>query len=386
MKPTMAKISVENLYKEYGSGSRAEVAVAGVNLQIEDGEFVSLVGPSGCGKTTTLRCIAGLETPTRGEIRINGRNVENKPPQERNLAMVFQKVALYPHMSVRDNISYPLRLQKVPKAERTEKIRNATEILQIEQHLDKNVGQLSGGQSQRVALARAIVRDPDAFLLDEPMSDLDAQLKIEMRKELGKIQNKLDNTMVYVTHDQEEAMTLSDRMAVMNDGQIVDVGTPHEVFQNPSNTFVARFIGSPSINFLDSSVVKDSDNTVTLNVEGNVHLTFQHEAQGSGRLKKLPDELILGFRPRRAEITPPSDSALTGRIELNESIGDEVIQYLEGPSGELRVVTPVESTDDEGQEVGLRIQNSGIHLFDKDNGEKILSGAKSGGWATLSPA
>jgi multiple sugar transport system ATP-binding protein len=366
---TMARITIQNLRKEYGT----ETAVEGINLTVNDGEFLSLVGPSGCGKTTTLRCIAGLETPTSGDISIGDTTVTNKPPQRRELAMVFQDIALYPHMTVEENISYPLRLRGVSKSEQKERIRDATEMLQINNLLEKNVGDLSGGQSQRVALARAIVRKPTAFLFDEPMSDLDANLKIEMRKELGKIQNRLNDTMVYVTHDQEEAMTLSDRIAIMNDGQLEQTGTPTEVFEKPANTFVANFIGSPNMNFLDSTVISLADDVLTLAVEGAGQFQFEYEGDDVTP-QEIPEKVILAFRPSRVTVNESDTDGITGTIELNESIGDEIIQYLSGPQGEIRAVTPVSDVYEEGETVSIQVPMSAVHLFDADSKERLLRG------------
>jgi ABC-type sugar transport system ATPase subunit len=250
-------------------------------------------------------------------------------------------------------------------------------MLQIDELLDNNVNELSGGQSQRVALARAVVRKPAAFLFDEPMSDLDANLKVEMRKELGKIQNQLGETMLYVTHDQEEAMTLSDRIAVINDGNLAQIGTPNEVFQNPKNTFVAKFIGSPNINFLDCTVDSITDDTITLLIDDAGSLRFKYESNKKVSVDSIPNKVILAFRPSRVSVDPEQANGITGTIELNESIGDEVIQYLDGPQGELRVVSPANQLVDEGERVGLEIPTSGIHLFDSDTQQHLLRGFQS---------
>lgn len=373
----MARITVEELIKVYGSGDASELAVDDVDLAIEDGEFVTIVGPSGCGKTTTLRCIAGLESPTDGRITIAGEDVTEKPPQRRDLSMVFQDIALYPHMTTRENIAYPLKIEGVPQDERDSKIEEATRTLQIDELLDKMPGELSGGQAQRVSLARAIVRDPAAFLLDEPMSDLDAKLKMEMRKELGKIHRDLGATMVYVTHDQEEAMTLSDKLAVMNDGQIEQIGAPEEVYRNPANTFVAQFIGSPSINLLDVSLETTAPEDVTVSLPSGERITFPYDQSMSDDISTLPGVLVLGFRPRHTRVRPVGQAdkgGIPATTVLNEPIGDEVIQYLDGPQGELRAVTATEDAVAEDHEVTVQIQTSGIYLFSRETGRRVVRG------------
>ena len=246
----MTDIKVDTLRKEFSSDNGKIVAVDDVSFTVEDGEFVCIVGPSGCGKTTLLRCIAGLERPTSGSITLDNDEITDVPPQNRNLAFVFQDITLYPHMKVWENISYPLKLDRVNSEKRYERAQEVADTIQIGELLDKYPGELSGGQQQRVAIGRSIIRSPRAYLLDEPMSDLDAKLKKEMRVELQRIQQQVGGTMVYVTHDQEEAMTLSDRMLVMDDGEIQQFGSPQTVYHEPNNMFVAQFIGSPEINLL----------------------------------------------------------------------------------------------------------------------------------------
>lgn len=373
----MSAIQINNLRKVYDVAGNPEVAVDEIDLTIDDGEFVTIVGPSGCGKTTTLRCIAGLEEPTEGSIIINNEEITHKPPQKRNLSMVFQDIALYPHMNTRKNIAYPLNLEDVPEDVQEEKIREATETLQIDELLDKKPGELSGGQAQRVSLARAIVRDPAAFLLDEPMSDLDAKLKMEMRKELGKVHRELDATMVYVTHDQEEAMTLSDKLAVMNNGRLEQFGSPEHVYQNPANTFVAQFIGSPSINLLNVERMSVSDREVVVALPSGKEISFQYDADLSVAPEEVPDELVLGFRPRHTKVVAREGQGRDGipaETVLNEPIGDEVIQYLDGPQGELRAVIPREKIIDEDTSVAVQVQTSGTFVFDRSSGERLLRG------------
>ena len=247
----MAEITIEHVTKRYPDGTEA---VKDVDLDIPDGEFVILVGPSGCGKSTLLRMIVGLEDISDGEIKIGGTVVNDKPPRERNLAMVFQNYALYPHMTVRENMAFPLRLAKVADEEVRRRVEEAAKVLELTEHLDRRPANLSGGQRQRVAMGRAIVREPSAFLLDEPLSNLDAKLRVQMRTEIARLQNRLKTTTVYVTHDQTEAMTLGDRVAVLRKGVVQQVDSPKELYRNPVNLFVAGFIGSPSMNFLPAEV------------------------------------------------------------------------------------------------------------------------------------
>src|ERR671924_1228392 len=251
----MAQITMEGLTKRYPDGYEA---VRDMNLAIEDGEFVILVGPSGCGKSTALRMIAGLEDITAGELRIGDEVVNERAPKDRDVAMVFQNYALYPHMTVRDNMGFALKLRGLDRAEINQKVEEAARILDLEQHLDRKPSQLSGGQRQRVAMGRAIVRDPAAFLMDEPLSNLDAKLRVQMRTEVSRIQQRLGTTTVYVTHDQTEAMTLGDRVAVMRSGVLQQVDTPMELYNNPVNLFVAGFIGSPAMNFMPATVEGDT--------------------------------------------------------------------------------------------------------------------------------
>src|SRR5665811_1004136 len=247
----MADIVLDQVTKRFPDGA---LAVDSISLDIADGEFVILVGPSGCGKSTTLNMIAGLEDITEGELRIGGQVVNNKAPKDRDIAMVFQSYALYPHMTVRENMGFALKLAKTPQSEIDSKVSEAAKILDLEQHLDRRPANLSGGQRQRVAMGRAIVRDPKAFLMDEPLSNLDAKLRVQMRTEVARLQSKLETTTVYVTHDQTEAMTLGDRVAVMRGGALQQVGTPAELYEDPLNLFVAGFIGSPAMNFMPAEI------------------------------------------------------------------------------------------------------------------------------------
>jgi multiple sugar transport system ATP-binding protein len=367
-----SQISLQNLRKEFDVPTGVEVAVDGIDLEINQGEFVTLVGPSGCGKTTTLRCIAGLETATDGTLLLRGENALDTAPQDRDLAMVFQRTALYPHMTARENIEYPLKLAGMPRSERTEKVERAADIVQIDGLLDKYPGELSGGQQQRVAISRAIVRDPVAFLMDEPMSDLDEKLKRQMRKELGKIHKDLDATIIYVTHDQEEAMTMSDKIAVMNDGQAEQVGSPKEIYREPANDFVAQFIGSPEINLLDASLVSVDEEETVVDIENGPRLRFE---TGEYIPEKESEDVIVGFRPRKAEASSDPDHAgIDTTVSLHEPLGDEVLMYLDGPQGELRTVMPVDSEIDEGKHASIVPRVESLYLFNEKTGERFVRG------------
>jgi multiple sugar transport system ATP-binding protein len=316
----MAQITLDHITKRYPDGFEA---VRDVNLEIADGEFVILVGPSGCGKSTALRMIAGLEDITEGTLQIGGQVVNDRAPKDRDIAMVFQNYALYPHMSVRDNMGFALKLRGVDKAEIDRKVQDAARILDLEPHLDRRPAQLSGGQRQRVAMGRAIVRDPAAFLMDEPLSNLDAKLRVQMRTEVSRIQHQLGTTTVYVTHDQTEAMTLGDRVAVMRSGVLQQVDTPMELYNHPVNLFVAGFIGSPAMNFMPAHVQDDS---VSLPI-GTIRLP-QRIRERIGRVEGKT--LIAGIRPEDFE-----DAALVGEARERGSVFRAKIEVLESLGSEL---------------------------------------------------
>ena len=364
----MAQIEVHSLRKEFNIPSGKEVAVDGIDLSIEEGEFITLVGPSGCGKTTTLRCIAGLETPTSGTISFDGTEVTEVPANRRNLAMMFQNIALYPHMTIQENIAYPLKVSRVPVDERHQQAAEAAEIMQIPELLDKYPGELSGGQRQRAALARTIVQDPIAFLMDEPLSDLDAKLKIDIRKEIQRVHKRLGKPTLYVTHDQEEAMTMSDRIAIMNNGIIEQFGTRDEVYKYPSNTFVANFIGNPSINFMDAEVVELNEDVGELRVHGQ-SLRFDVD-----RLIKQPPEsnLLAGFRPQAVGLGPTVDEVhFEEELVLLEPIDDRALARLEGPEGEIRALVSSELELKEGQPTEIQIRSDNLYLFDPNTEELV---------------
>lgn len=366
----MSTITISDLRKEYGIRGRTEVAVDGVNLTVKNGEFVSILGPSGCGKTTTLRCIGGLEIPTEGRIEFDDVDVTEVPANKRDLAMMFQDIALYPHMTVEANIGYPLKIDGVPKSERRETVREAAELMQIDDLLDKHPGELSGGQQQRAALARTLVQDPIAFLMDEPLSDLDAQLKVEMRKEIQRVHKRLGKPTIYVTHDQQEAITMSDRIVVLNHGQIEQVGTPQEIYERPNNTFVAKFVGNPSINFTDGIVEERDGDTAILAVAGKrIGITLEENDTLTQE-----DEVEIGIRPQAISLTGDAEgSSFDGEIFLLEPVGDRVHVTLETSDGELRALLDDETGFEEGQRVGINIDASSIHVFDSATGERIAT-------------
>ena len=333
----MANVIFEDVWKRFDS----TVAVQDFSLEVEDAEFMVLVGPSGCGKSTVLRMLAGLERVSEGRILIDGRVVNNIAPSARDLAMVFQSYALYPHMTVYDNLAFVLRNQRLPKREVDERVRRAADILQLAELLKRKPKQLSGGQRQRVALGRAIVREPAAFLMDEPLSNLDAKLRVETRAELLKLQRRLRTTTIYVTHDQVEAMTMGDRIAVMRDGLLQQVGTPQELYTHPANVFVGRFIGSPSMNVVAAGVI-----------------------EGFG-----DDGVLLGFRPEHVEVAYTGGDAapFTARVEVVEYLGDEQLVHLRVGEASLLAKIPIEHVLAPGQDQTFVIPRQKIHLFDAES-------------------
>ncbi|KKB79887.1 ABC transporter ATP-binding protein [Devosia soli] len=319
----MAGLSLKSLHKTYG---KVEV-IKGVDLEIEDGEFVVFVGPSGCGKSTLLRMIAGLEDITGGELYIGDKLCNDVEPRDRSIAMVFQSYALYPHMTVYDNVGFGLKLAKTPKDVRDQKIREAARILKMEHLLDRKPGQLSGGQRQRVAIGRAIVRQPEVFLFDEPLSNLDAALRVDTRMEIAKLHADLGATMIYVTHDQVEAMTLADKIVVLDAGVVQQVGSPIELYQRPQNLFVAGFIGSPKMNFVEVAVEAVDGDTVTVASKDVASLRIPANSTSLN----IGDKLTLGIRPH--DLLPASNGAIVGRVSLVERLGNETIVNLELSSG-----------------------------------------------------
>ena len=351
----MAELTLRSVYKNYG-----EVPVIkGVDLDIRHGEFVVFVGPSGCGKSTLLRMIAGLEDISGGEIRIGDRIVNDVEPRDRGVAMVFQSYALYPHMTVYDNVGFGLKLANTPKDVRDRKIREAARVLQMEHLLDRRPAQLSGGQRQRVAIGRAIVRQPDVFLFDEPLSNLDAALRGDMRIELARLHHDLGATMIYVTHDQVEAMTLGDKIVVLDGGIVQQVGSPLELYNNPANLFVAGFIGSPRMNMLPGHVDDLVDDQVRISVEGaplTVPLPFGSVSKG--------DSITLGIRPHALVVSP--DGPLSGTVQLIEQLGNETVVRVRLSASELTVVLPGQGDFAVGSPISLGFALADIHLFNAD--------------------
>ncbi len=365
----MAQITLENLHKTYDSGVRV---VVDVNLSVADGEMVVLVGPSGCGKSTTLRMIAGLEDVSSGTVSIGQRVVNDLPPKDRDLAMVFQSYALYPHMTVFDNIAFGLRLRKVPAADIEAKVRRVADILAIGQLLERLPGQLSGGQRQRVAVGRAIARNPQCFLFDEPLSNLDARLRVDMRAEIRELHQRLGSTSVYVTHDQEEAMTLGDRVVVMKDGVVQQVGTPLDIYHLPRNRFVAGFLGSPPMNFLAGHLAHVGDTLVFR--EGSTDrgngLTLPVVGAARARLAALTSpSVVLGLRPEA--FSRPSDARavqahapLNVRVDLVQPLGDRNTIVFRTPLGE-RMTAQLDAYASvvPGQTLDLALDLERLHFF-----------------------
>ena len=362
----MADVRLVGLTKFFGKVR----AIEDINLYVHDGEFMTLLGPSGCGKTTTLRCIAGLEAPTRGEVYIGGQLVNDLPPKDRNVAMVFQNWALYPHMTVYDNIAFPLKIRRYPREEIRRKVLEVARMLKIEDLLDRKPSELSGGQQQRVALGRALVREPSVFLLDEPLSNLDAKLRVYMRAELKALQRRLGVTTIYVTHDQVEAMTMSDRIAVMNEGRIQQVGRPEEVYEKPANVFVAGFIGSPPMNFIEGSLVED-EGRLLLDTS-YFRLDLSHLAEVV-KEKATGSELILGVRPEHIKLLKePIEGAVEASVYVLEPLGREVIVDLEVGDVIFKVREEAGFRAEPGERLWMVFDKEKIHLFDKRTGKAIV--------------
>lgn len=355
----MAPVTIRNLVKRY----RDTEVLHGISLDIADGEFVVLVGPSGCGKSTTLRMIAGLEDISEGEVQIGDRIVNQLEPKDRNIAMVFQNYAIYPHMTIYKNISFGLRTSNLPAAEKDRRIREVAEQLELTPYLDRKPGQLSGGQRQRVAIGRAIIRNPAVFLFDEPLSNLDAQLRAQTRLEIKKLHQRLRSTIIFVTHDQVEAMTLADRIVIMRDGHIQQIGTPTEVYSRPVNTFVARFIGSPSMNLLPGTVTEGG---VTLDGSGPVTCAAA-QALAQGR------RILLGVRADdlRVQGVDHSGLRLAGRVSVVEPLGPDMLVYLDVGAQQVIAKADARQIVRPGDEVTLTAGSEGLHLFDEDSGDAV---------------
>ncbi|PYE12600.1 carbohydrate ABC transporter ATP-binding protein (CUT1 family) [Williamsia limnetica] len=388
----MAEIVLDQVSKKYPDGS---LAVSEVDITIADGEFIILVGPSGCGKSTTLNMIAGLEDISSGELRIAGERVNEKAPKDRDIAMVFQSYALYPHMTVRDNIAFPLTLAKMPKQEIASKVDEAARILDLGQYLDRKPANLSGGQRQRVAMGRAIVRSPKAFLMDEPLSNLDAKLRVQTRTEIAQLQQRLGTTTVYVTHDQTEAMTLGDRVVVLRSGLVQQIGSPAELYNKPSNLFVAGFIGSPAMNFLPGRLTQNGIETAL----GEVTPPEMGRVIENAKSVRSNGEVLIGIRPEHFEdaslvdtLTKSRGSTFTAKVSVLESMGSDNYAYfsVEGSdasaqalaeiaadagqpmgSGQLIARLSPESTVSKGQNAELFYDTSKISVFDQQSGSNL---------------
>jgi multiple sugar transport system ATP-binding protein len=360
----MTEIQLSGVKKAYG---QIEV-IHGIDLTVSSGEFCVFVGPSGCGKSTLLRIIAGLEDITSGSVIIDGETVNRIPASERGLAMVFQSYALYPHMSIYKNMAFGLENSKMPRAEIDERVNNAARLLQLQDYLQRKPKALSGGQRQRVAIGRAIVRDPKAFLFDEPLSNLDAELRVTMRKELAALHAKLGGTMIYVTHDQVEAMTLADRIVVLQSGLIEQVGTPLELYNTPQNAFVAGFIGSPRMNIFEASVEA---------VDGGLVLRAGPCAIAIPPIDELAPggACSFGIRPEHLEVTDKTSEAdLVANLALAEQLGGETYLYCDAEGlPQITVHRPGQLSVSEGQEIALRVDRANLHIFDK-NGQTLANG------------
>lgn len=353
-------IRFHNVTKNFGP----TLVVADLSLQINSGEFVVLLGPSGCGKTTTLRMLAGLETVSSGDIYVEDQRINDVPTQHRDLAMVFQSYALYPHMTIADNIGYPLRVRKLDAKERNARVNRVAAMLDIEPLLDRKPRQLSGGERQRVALARAIVREPRAYLMDEPLSNLDARLRVQMRGELKRLQHELGTTTVYVTHDQAEAMTLAHRVAVMRKGKLQQFDTPMNVYERPVNRFVAEFVGSPSMNLIEGSLNGSPAFT-------SEHLSIKLPEKYRGQLRE-PTRVTLGIRPEHISIaTTNVEDGIPGRVYVTEEMGNETLVVLSVGSLKLTARAPAEFRLAPETPVWLTLAVGKSHLFDADTGGRI---------------
>ena len=355
----MATLSLKNITKSYG---KVDV-IKGVDIEVADGEFVVFVGPSGCGKSTLLRMIAGLEDITGGELRIDGALVNDKQPKDRGIAMVFQSYAIFPHMTVRENVAFGLTVNRASKEEKTRKVAEAARILQMEHLLDRTPSQLSGGQRQRVAIGRAIVRDPKVFLFDEPLSNLDAALRMDMRMEIGKLHQDLGASMIYVTHDQVEAMTLADKIVVLKDGKVMQIGSPMDLYHHPKNLFVAGFLGAPSMNFITVEVTAKGAETATVRNAALEPIEVAHQ----GRAIAQGSRAILGLRPQYLRPVTDDSGMLHGEVRLTERLGAETVVEVRLADGS-RVIAAIgeDKVLEPGTKIGLAFDPAQAHLFPQE--------------------
>jgi multiple sugar transport system ATP-binding protein len=372
----MASVVLRNLTKQYSGNNAPSLEM--LNLEIDDGEFVCLVGPSGCGKTTALRMIAGLEDITSGEIEIGGQVVNDLPSRDRDIALVFQSYALYPHLTVADNMSFGLKLRKVPKDEIEEAVQSAAKILDLTNLLNRKPAQLSGGQRQRVALGRALVRDPAVFLMDEPLSNLDAKLRVQTRAEIAQLHHRLKATMLYVTHDQVEAMTMADRIAVMNLGVLEQYGTPRELYNSPHNKFVAGFIGSPSMNFVSMRTNRDAEHVYLTGVsaDSNIKVTLTDEQSDILR-KSDGSDIVVGVRPEHlieGSIDHAGFSAVA-KVEVIEFLGNDEHIHATSDGLDLVAILNARSSVARGDSITLSAPNDAIHFFHPETGASLKQSA-----------
>ncbi len=371
----MATVTLKNIKKVYDN---KVTAVHDFNLEIADKEFIVLVGPSGCGKSTTLRMVAGLEDISDGDLYIGDRRVNDVEPKDRDIAMVFQSYALYPHMTVYDNMAFALKLRKMPKDEIDRRVKEAAAILDITQYLDRKPKALSGGQRQRVAIGRAIVREPQVFLMDEPLSNLDAKLRNQMRAEIIKLRQRIDTTFIYVTHDQTEAMTLGDRIVIMKDGFIQQIGTPQEVFDSPTNMFVAGFIGTPQMNFFDGKVVKSGDG-YELHTHGAV-MELTQAAQAKLKAQGITEkDVTVGIRPEHVHLADASKSTLGAKVDVSEMMGSEIYLHVDADGKDVVLRIPSTELPSEwragipyGTQIAFTFPPELLHLFDPETEKNLL--------------
>lgn len=363
----MARITIRNLVKRFGKTT----AVDNLNLNVKDGEFVVLLGPSGCGKTTILRCIAGLETPDEQEIWIGDTLVNDLSPKDRNVAMVFQTYALYPHMTVYDNLAFPLKMRKVPRQEIDAKVKKAAQLLDIRELLDRKPTQLSGGQQQRVALGAAMVREPKVFLMDEPLSNVDAKLRVHMRAEIKKLQKNLSVTTIYVTHDQIEAMTMADRIALINEGTLQQYGSPSDIYNHPANIFVATFVGSPPMNLIGCSPI-EMNGSLGLKF-GNFVYKLNKKIAGIIKRKAGGHELVLGIRPEDLRLhLNQVEGSYEGKVSIIEPLGRESVAYAKVGTDILKIFIQKTLGVKAGDKVWVSFNEYKIHIFDKKSGKILI--------------
>ncbi|MBK9032003.1 MAG: ABC transporter ATP-binding protein [Myxococcales bacterium] len=359
----MCEVRLTGISKRYDGAKATRAVIERLDLTFPSGELVVLIGPSGCGKSTTLRIVAGLEEPTSGSVWIDGKDVTNLPPAQRDLAMVFQSYALYPHMTVFENLAFALRIRRSPEAEITARVTEVAEALGLTPYLERRPKALSGGQRQRVAIGRAVVRRPKVFLFDEPLSNLDAKLRGEMRREIARIHRDAGATSLYVTHDQIEAMTLADRIVVLRDGEVQQVGSPLDIYQRPANRFVAGFFGTPTMNFLDAAVTDDDAG---------------HRARGLGFAVPAPAQIggavVLGIRPEDVTLEPAGDRVpLPGAVSLREVLGAEVVLHVTSPAGDVTVRAPAQTPARTGDAVTVYLDPGALHWFDAGSQQRVAA-------------